>query len=65
MGKFKVLIVGANFNNKGAQSMLFITVDELKRRVPDSEIYYAGCDVFDDKTYSFYDTIQMRPGKLP
>jgi polysaccharide pyruvyl transferase WcaK-like protein len=55
MGKFKVLIVGANFNNKGAQSMLFITVDELKRRVPDSEIYYAGCDVFDDKTYSFYE----------
>lgn len=53
MAIFRVLIVGANFNNKGAQSMLFITVDELKKRVPDSVIYYAGCDVFDEKTYTF------------
>ena len=53
MTKFRVLIVGANFNNKGAQSMLFITVDELKKRIPDSEIYYAGCDVFDKETYTF------------
>lgn len=30
----KILIVGANFENKGAQSMLFITVDELKKRMP-------------------------------
>lgn len=28
----KILIVGANFENKGAQSMLFITVDELKKK---------------------------------
>lgn len=35
----KILIVGANFENKGAQSMLFITVDELKKRIPDCEVF--------------------------
>ena len=35
--------------------MLFITVDELRKRVSDCEIYYAGCDVFDEKLYTFYE----------
>lgn len=35
----RVLIVGANFENKGSQSMLFITVDEIKKRISDCEIF--------------------------
>lgn len=42
----KVLITGANFNNKGAQSMLFVTIDELQKRIPDCEIYF-GCGLGD------------------
>ena len=42
----KVLITGANYNNKGAQSMLFVTIDEIKKRIPDSEIYF-GCGLND------------------
>lgn len=41
-----VLITGANFNNKGAQSMLFVAIDELRKRIPDSEIYF-GCGLGD------------------
>lgn len=37
----KVVIVGANFGNKGAQSMLFTTVAALRRRYPDVEIFFA------------------------
>lgn len=33
-----VLITGGSFKNKGAQSMVFITVDEMKKRFPDKEI---------------------------
>ena len=38
----KILIVGANFNNKGAQSMLDLTMDELKKRFPDCEIFFGS-----------------------
>lgn len=48
-----ILIVGAQMGNKGAQSMLFITVDELKRRVPGCNVYYAGEDVIDENLYAF------------
>lgn len=34
----KILITGGEFENKGAQSMVFITVDELHKRFPDHEI---------------------------
>jgi colanic acid/amylovoran biosynthesis protein len=44
----KVLITGANYNNKGAQSMLFIVIDEVKKRIPDCEIYF-GCGLGDPK----------------
>ena len=37
----KILITGANFINKGAQSMLFITMDEIYKRIPDAEIFFA------------------------
>lgn len=44
----RFLIVGANFMNKGAQSMLFITTDELKK-------YYKNCDVYFGTNNEFYD----------
>lgn len=44
----KVLITGANFNNKGAQSMLFVTIDELRKCLPAFEIYF-GCGLGDPK----------------
>ena len=63
MGNFRVLVVGANFNNKGAQSMLFITADEIKKRNPKSEIYYAGCEVFDENKYAFHEVFYSEPAK--
>ena len=48
----KFLIVGANFENKGAQSMLFITIDEIKKRVVNPEIYFASLNDINDN-YSF------------
>ena len=36
----KFLVSGADFNNKGGQSMLYITVNELRQRFPGCEIYF-------------------------
>lgn len=63
MGNFRVLVVGANFNNKGAQSMLFITADEIKKRNPKSDVYYAGCEVFDENKYAFHEVFYSEPAK--
>lgn len=46
----KVLITGGNYNNKGAQSMLFIAIDEIKKRIPDAEVYF-GCGLGDPKLH--------------
>lgn len=37
----KTVIVGASFDNKGAQSMLFTTVAALRRAYPDVKIFFA------------------------
>lgn len=37
----QIVIVGANFGNKGAQSMLFTTVAALRRKYPDAKIFFA------------------------
>lgn len=51
---YKFLIVGSNFINKGAQSMLFVTVDQLRKRYPDCEIYMLSAfDYAEDQPYSF------------
>lgn len=34
-----VVIVGAGLHNKGAQAMLFTTVDQIRRRLPERNIY--------------------------
>ena len=50
----KVLITGAQFNNKGAQSLLFTVIDQLKKRSADIEIYYLPID-----DYRKYDKSQF------
>ncbi len=47
------LIVGAGFLNKGAQSMLFITVDELKKRFPGCSVSVGTYEEFDTRPYTF------------
>ena len=43
--KCKFMIVGGNYVNKGAQAMVFVTVDELRKRFPDCEIHvYSELD---------------------
>lgn len=44
------LITGAQFYNKGAQSMLFITVDEIRKRYDNAIIWYYPLD--NEKYYS-------------
>ena len=56
VGKYmkRVLVVGVNFSNKGAQSMLFTLTDEIKKRNPEAEVYY-GCnyELYDEEQYGF------------
>lgn len=47
------LITGAQMDNKGAQSMLFVTVDELTRRYPGSRCYFLTEYDYDDAPYTF------------
>lgn len=47
------MIVGADFLNKGAQAMLFVTVDELKKRFPQSDVKVATYTNFDQGQYNF------------
>ncbi|MCI9142704.1 MAG: hypothetical protein HFH87_08790, partial [Lachnospiraceae bacterium] len=42
------LITGAQFGNKGAQSMLFVAVSELRRKYPDCDIYYLPIDTMEN-----------------
>lgn len=41
-----VLITGAQFNNRGAQSMLFTVVNEVRNRYPDAEFFYVPLDYY-------------------
>lgn len=53
----KVLITGAQFNNKGAQSLLFTLIDQLRKKDKSIEIYYLPIDDFrkyDKKEYRFH-----------
>ncbi|WP_404427718.1 polysaccharide pyruvyl transferase family protein [Ureibacillus chungkukjangi] len=45
MGKY-ILITGGELFNKGAQSMTFITVDEIKKRYPEKEIVLLSTEDF-------------------
>lgn len=48
-----VLVVGGNFFNKGAQSMLFITVQEILSRYPHAQIKFATHEYYNSKEYTF------------
>lgn len=48
------IIVGAQLENKGAESMLYITVDELRKRYPGCEIYFATTNEYDLDKYKFH-----------
>ncbi len=57
MDKF-ILITGGELFNKGAQSMTFITVNELRKRFPDKKIVLLSCADYkrnseDKNQYSF------------
>lgn len=49
----KFLITGANFSNKGAQSMLFIAVDEIRKHLKDAEIYFTTYEDIEVSGYKF------------
>ena len=42
------MITGANFRNKGAQAMLFVTVSELRQRYPDFDIFFDSLEDLND-----------------
>lgn len=49
----KFLITGGNFINKGAESMMYVTVDEIRKRFPDAEIYYMSHENVDMSDFAF------------
>ena len=52
----KYLITGAQFNNKGAQSLLFTAISEIKKRDIEADFYYLPIDdpfKYDAKLYNF------------
>lgn len=46
-----ILITGAQFGNKGAQSLLFITVNELRKRYKSIAIYFLPIDWYRKETF--------------
>lgn len=49
MQRKQFLITGAQFSNKGSQSMLFVAMSEIRKRFRDALIWY--CPNFDDDEY--------------
>ena len=60
MGK-KILVIGANFKDKGSQSKLFVVTDELKKRLGDCQIFFASDgDQYNESDYRFKKVIYTR-----
>lgn len=52
--KKNVVITGGNLQNKGAQAMVFATVNYLKKTFPDKQIYVFSSRIEEDReTYTF------------
>ena len=52
------LIVGGNFNNKGAEAMMYIAICEIRRRFPQAEIYtLVGNAKLEEKKHSNLRTV--------
>jgi polysaccharide pyruvyl transferase WcaK-like protein len=52
-----VLITGAQFDNKGAQSLLFTTINQLRNKYKEVEIYYLPLDdyrKYSEEVYRFH-----------
>jgi len=45
--KKNIIIIGAGFSNKGAQSMVFTTVSKLKKKYPKKDIYLFSNQVYE------------------
>lgn len=64
-----ILITGAQFGNKGAQSMLFTVVNEIRNRYPNAEFYYLPIDYFKEGCfdhigdYRFHFVIDDKAGR--
>lgn len=48
-----ILITGASLANKGAESMLYITIDEIRKHFVDANIYFATDKNYDKSKYLF------------
>lgn len=46
-----VLITGAQFGNKGAQSMLFTVVNEVRDRYPSADFFYLPLDYYKEECF--------------
>lgn len=53
--RMNIIITGANFINKGAQTMLFITAYEIKKKYPDYDIYYTTEEIHDKNHVGLYE----------
>lgn len=64
-----ILITGAQFGNKGAQSMLFTVVNEVRDRYPNAKFYYLPLDYFKEdcfrnlENYRFHFVIDDKAGQ--
>lgn len=54
-----VLITGAQFSNRGAQSMLFTVVNEVRNRYADVEFYYIPLDYYKDECFAHCDDYRI------
>lgn len=59
-----VFITGANFGNKGAQSMLFTTVSEIRRHFPDAKIFFGHGSTPCLRGKFSFDEVYWTPGSL-
>ena len=48
---YNFVIVGGNFNNKGAEAMLYNTINEIRKRFPQESIYTMIGDNSNTGTY--------------
>lgn len=56
----KIIVVGGNCTNKGAQALLFITMYELKKRYPDAELYFDSQDNFTENDKYVFKHVDRR-----
>ena len=52
-----IIVSGGNFNNKGAQAMLFITMEEVRRHYPDATLYFDTQEKKIDTSRYFFEQI--------